>query len=406
MNKLFTILNKNYYNLSLILNLYKSIRSFLEVKKKYMLFINKILKFFFYVLKLSFEFNVPKKKPILCYHKNTEVILFFGIKKNLIETMNLEKINLYIFFLTVLNFKFSINSYVHNYIKFVSPKVVITFIDNDIRFYSFKFFFPNIVFIAIQNGLRLERDQFWSDLKKEKKNILSVDYYLLFNRYYADELKKYIKHTPILIGSLKNNSVEFKKCKKNLRSLLFISQIDPHNIKKYYYWKTERVILPIINEYCKKRNIEFVVFSRSNHKNEKNFYHSILNKNFKYIERYELDRSFKKNYKIIDNFNNILFIDTTMGYEFITRKKKIIVFSGRDSQFGIKSYFGWPKKLNYEGNFYTCKTDKKKIFNLLDKNLKISYKLWRKKNFKILKDLFVYKKDNNQFVNLVTSILD
>jgi surface carbohydrate biosynthesis protein len=40
------------------------------------------------------------------------------------------------------------------YIKIFKPKFVFTFIDNNVDFYKIARYFPEIKFIAIQNGLR------------------------------------------------------------------------------------------------------------------------------------------------------------------------------------------------------------------------------------------------------------
>ena len=43
-------------------------------------------------------------------------------------------------------------NYILNFIKFVNPKIIISFIDNNI-FLSIKNYFPNLKTVVIQNGL-------------------------------------------------------------------------------------------------------------------------------------------------------------------------------------------------------------------------------------------------------------
>ena len=42
---------------------------------------------------------------------------------------------------------------------------------------------------------------------------------------------------------------------------------------------------------------------------------------------FEKPNTWKKSYKIIDNFENIIFNSTSLGYEAIARKKKITAFT-------------------------------------------------------------------------------
>ena len=54
----------------------------------------------------------------------------------------------------LLNFK--LISYYKNFIKFTSPKIIITTTDNNIQFYELKKNFKDIQFISVQNGIRLK----------------------------------------------------------------------------------------------------------------------------------------------------------------------------------------------------------------------------------------------------------
>ena len=73
----------------------------------------------------------------------------------------------------VLDFKFI--TYCKNYIRYTAPKVVITFIDNDIQFYKLKNSFEDINFISIQNGHRFENYSMFHDKKYTRYNKLKCD---------------------------------------------------------------------------------------------------------------------------------------------------------------------------------------------------------------------------------------
>ena len=89
------------------------------------------------------------------------------------------------------------------------PIYVITFIDNDKRFYQFKKYFNNIKFIAIQNGYRFFKDDLFETIEKSNF-ILECDEYYCFGDQIKNYLTNKINADCYSIGSLKNNF-----CKKS-----------------------------------------------------------------------------------------------------------------------------------------------------------------------------------------------
>ena len=131
-----------------------------------------------------------------------------------------EEINLYIFFLALINFNSKLDltqRYQHNFIKYVEPKLVITFIDNLLNFYKLKNYFNNIKFVSIQNGLRnpsFYRKNELGDLEKLKKKSLKIDYYFTFSNSYKDFFSKFIKGNYIVHGSIRNNAIKIERKEK------------------------------------------------------------------------------------------------------------------------------------------------------------------------------------------------
>ena len=105
-----------------------------------------ILNFF---LRTKFYFKLPKKNKVLEY-KNSKLLSNGYYLDPYLE--------IYILILLKSLLKPQTNNpylnYCIEYFSHVRPSHVITFFDNDIRFYKFKSFFSNIIFISIQNGYR------------------------------------------------------------------------------------------------------------------------------------------------------------------------------------------------------------------------------------------------------------
>tara|TARA_B100000780_G_scaffold40038_1_gene24853 strand:- start:120 stop:536 length:417 start_codon:yes stop_codon:yes gene_type:complete len=120
--------------------------------------------------KKSINFKIPSQSSILLFGKASE-ILKKTIKKNNVSKFIIDRheINLFIYILTLFKGEISFVNYSKTFIKVVNPKIVITYIDNDIDFYKLKYFYPNKYFIAIQNGYRFRSRDFIDNLVETKK---------------------------------------------------------------------------------------------------------------------------------------------------------------------------------------------------------------------------------------------
>ena len=98
------------------------------------------------------DFNKPLHKDILLYD-NISSFLSIYLKENSFEILytRSEKLNLYILFKSFFLFKsekFS-TKYILTFIKYLNPKIIITFNHNKISFYKIKRHFSKIKIISI-----------------------------------------------------------------------------------------------------------------------------------------------------------------------------------------------------------------------------------------------------------------
>ena len=155
------------------------------------------------LFKLSFRFDLPKKNKILLFDECHSEILKDLIKKdfNILEIRE-KKIYFWIYFMQLFFFDFSFKTYCKNYIKFTSPKVIITFNDARFQLYELKSDFKNIFFISVMNGIRYN---FWF---KKKKNIwpkkLKGDYFFVLNEYYIQKFQQLVKSEYHTFGHFRN----------------------------------------------------------------------------------------------------------------------------------------------------------------------------------------------------------
>ena len=153
---------------------------------------------------MKFFFLKPESKNFLVFDREGSNVFTFFFKKDDFEILDRRKesINLYVVIITL--FKSGLNQFVRNYFKnyieIVKPKIVITFIDNNFRFFLLKKDYSKAKYICIQNGCRDEN--FFKELKKYynlNKN-LEIDYFFVFNKIMQKKLLPYIKSKYYYIG--------------------------------------------------------------------------------------------------------------------------------------------------------------------------------------------------------------
>lgn len=365
--------------------------------------IKKILKF---ILEKNFYFSKPKKLDIVLYERFTEKV-FKELKINKkYAVLDKKKFNIYVIFFCFIRLKCSYESYYKAYIDFIKPKIVISAVDNDIIFFKLKKN-SKISFVVIQNGYRFPSEKnFFKDLIKNKGN-LSVDYFFLFNKFYSNFLNKYITFKPIIHGSVKNNNILISK--KNKIDILFISQF---HINKYHlqsYKVFAKKIFSFLNYYGKKKNIKIAILLRypkfsKNFLIEKNFYDNLCNLSFKIFYKKKIN-DFKTPYNYVDTADTILTIDSTLGYEALSRRKKVVFFHTRSLD-NVKRSFGWPKKFkNSKKDFIPTRFDHKYLTEYFEKNLNIHYNKWSIKYEKFIKDIMFFDLQNKKLIDTINHIL-
>ena len=85
---------------------------------------------------MSLELVDNKKRDFEILHTRLEVLNFWVILENLLK------------------FKLTFRNYIITFISKVSPKLILTYNDNNIFFFKLKNYFPSVKLIAVQNGYR------------------------------------------------------------------------------------------------------------------------------------------------------------------------------------------------------------------------------------------------------------
>jgi len=367
-----------------------------------------ILKKIFITIFLSKKtLEKPKKKKILIINKDLSDYIRKYVKNNfnILDTrfhyFPSRQLNLYVLIRSLLKLNFSFFDYVCEYIKLVKPKVLITLIDNDLLFYKLKSVFPNIKTIMIQNGFRslVKEDVLFHAKKFKKKNYL-VDYYFCFNKEIGNKFKSFLKCNVIPIGSFRSNS-HLKKKEEKKYEFLYISVYRFHakesiddiiflkNLEKYFFKKNKFLTILGCQSFYKN--------------NEYNFYKNILNNiNFNFIEKSEK----RETYRILDQSNISINIDSTAGYESLSRNNKVGFFCIRGNKYPYNSLkFGWPNSLQNKGLFWTDKNNYIEIERVLNYLARTNDQQFFIRNKKIINIVINKDKNNKKFSHYINKLV-
>ena len=178
-------------------------------------------------------------------------------------------------------------------------------------FYELKKQFPKIITIAIQNDLGNEH--LIKTFRKAKKGTFSCDYFLFFSETFKNLYQKYItiKKKSLVIGSFRNNHYTYKNTSNE--KILFISKTNKGQTSL-----NEIILLKLIIRYLKNKAGKIDICLKTNDISIIEFYKKSLN--IDYINIIP-----KNNYLLIKNYENIIFTDSTLGYECLEGKKNHII---------------------------------------------------------------------------------
>ena len=355
------------------------------------------------ILILRFRFDLPKKNKILLYDEVHFKVLKEIIKRdfNILELRN-KKIYFWIYLKQIIFFDFSFKTYSKNYIKFTSPKVIITFNDARFQMYELKKDFEDISFISVMNGLRF--DKWFTDRKiyfPKNINQLKGDYFFALNKFYIPKYQNLLKSDYHVLGHFRNNLVKIKQTKFH-KKFLFISQTFDDKKELNFHIK----LLKFINLYLSNSNKKLHILLRRSkdspiQKLEIDFYKKIFKSNCVFYQ----STDWKKKYQIMDKFENIVFTLTTMGYEAIARKKKVAIFAPTKFN-GSKVHPGWPAPYQKKYNFFSAKNlTYREVKRVLDNINNCSQSNWNKKYYKDIKDQLHFDKNNEKLRNLIIKLI-
>jgi len=387
----------------------------------------KILRYLNFFLFSKKIWHYPRKSKILIFDAESKEFLLEYTKSWNPEILEVRGkiLNIPVFFSSLLINGNKINAYLDTYISKVSPKLIITFIDNNQKFYQLKNRHKNITTLLLQNGWRSYYRDIFELLDKKKilalnKPEYKIDYMMLFGKIVSFEYKKHIDSSFLSIGSLKNNHVPIT-AKSYLDTIVFISQWEEGIIEvngKYlsqneYGKPIDKPIHNFLSEYSKKNNKRILILPRKNkndptRKNEEKYYEELYKSFNDKTPQFINKTSFHSSYQAIDSAGVVVGIDSTLLYESLSRGNRTSIFSARGNLLGVHGFsYGWPGKFSPKGLFWSDHINKEYFYKIFNYLFSVSDNQWKiDLNIHFPKELMFYDPGNKILKNFIKSTLN
>ena len=299
------------------------------------------MKSIFKLFSYKLIFSLPKNADFIIFSDHLHEYFFKYLDKK--KCFIIKKKEIYIpVFLKVLNLRDIFDIHINYYTKLISlinPKIVLTFDSYNEQFYKFKNKInKNIKFLVCQKTPLFTEFRFF----RQNKKFNSCDVIFSFGDLYNNKMKKYVDCKNVYnIGSFINNH-NFKNINNEKKNLIIL------RTHSNFISKSEIKFLKNISKFIKEKKLKKYDILFKNKKNDELVFYlkKYLSyeelKSFNFIWRKGKNNFLAKNrsYKIANTYRNILFDRSSMGFEMLAKRKRVIClnFSKKiDEDFCLKN---------------------------------------------------------------------
>jgi surface carbohydrate biosynthesis protein len=372
----------------------------------------------------------PKQRPVVLIHADGFNSLTKFVDASDVAILDPERINFFVVLKMLLSFQFSHAQYRAKFINTVQPKVVITFIDNDVTFYSLKRVIHGPRFVSVQNGLRHNysfnsQGGLLDQLEEVSKHVsLTCDYICVFGLASAKLFSTYINSKTLITGSIQNNFREIGAPSAMTSDVVFVSQLqaftlEGSTVKVYFgnqgitiseFFEVERQIVRALDKYCEEKELRLVICGKRDqtHTYEREFFENILQPK---KPNFLIRESGSSTYDAIDATGLVVTIDSTIGYESLSIGKRVAFMSGRTQSadsVGLAQIrdtnFGYPLDLPAHGNFWTNQATATELTRILDHLRAVTDEEWATEIAPYNETLMAYQPGNPVFKKLLLDL--
>ena len=371
----------------------------------------------------------PRRKAVVQVHQDGYDLLVRYADLKEILVVDPSRFNIWILVRCVFLRRLNMIGYTQTVIEIVKPQLVITFIDNDPSFYTLKPLIPGPSFIAVQNGLRHNYSYAHKNglvdlfLDAKNKSILAADLICTFGNNSSMFFSRYVEAKTLVTGNLRNNDLVMTNPNTSEFDIVFMSQHAPFDVSTSSevvylndssisiqdFYKIESDVAKFLAQYCQHRSLKFAVSGKRGPEDsfESNFYAtSIGGLPYTFLPRLDQTSSYENAYRA----KLVVVVDSTIGYELLSRGKKVAFFSARkigspqDQNQNKDTCFGYPSEYSDSGPFWTNQPDTNEYTRILDDLFAYSEADWSLLHKQYTEDLMALRPGSPEFVEALKAL--
>ncbi len=352
----------------------------------------KLWKFAQLVLGARKHWSSPRRSTVLIFDSTQKELLLEDLSPWNPEVLDVggSVINIPVLFSSLRRGGKRLDAYIDAFIEAVQPRLVVTWIDNRLDFYTVSERHPGVKTLFIQNGYRsyyCDIFEVLSGLDPSRLAANRVDYMLTFGSVVGAEYSKYIKGECIPIGSLKCNRATLSYAKR-AGVLAYVSQgYHPHGYMiagkpvsgDDYFRRTDATVLSCLDQYASRTGRRLMIVPRNRDSDERraaeeSYFRELLGREAEFLE----GSGSRAGYEAVDAAEVVVAIDSTLAYESIARGNRTAIFSIRGNLAGVpKLTYGWPGAFPDDGPFWTNRPDTEAFVRILDHLFDADDAQWR-----------------------------
>lgn len=301
--------------------------------------------------------------------------------------------------------------YFFGLIKSSRAKLVITYADNRLLFYDLakNAHLCGLKTIALQNGRRTKNNDIFS--RRLEAREYKVDYIGVFSDSVGALYSKFVDCEILCCGSVRNNLVPRKKGVKDQNVVAYISnwrrrESSTHAFSGVPYdqfYEAESIVCDYLAKWANERGFRVRVLSAVEEglDEEVGFFNQFFD-DWEMIPRVDLS-----SYSEIDKAGVVVSIDSSLGYESLSRGNKTALFPLRSVLLGWPDWrLGWPDNFADDGLFWTHSICERRFREIMDYVSKTDQSDFGRENRKEIERLLVFDEGNVKLKALISKLVD
>ena len=364
--------------------------------------------------------------------------LEFGYKVTVMPSVG-EKVNVAVAIRTILSFQYSRWAYYRIYTTMAGAQLIVVWHDTTIEAYHLENHVGVPVW-CIQNGHRLDvapanSQSLFESIRTERfKQPVKASRYFVFGESSQRILEPYVLAEYVQTGSIRLNEYIAKRApefisqpRRGMPRIGFIVSFPNKNdipggyvlnntapfmrvkrkmISYNEYFAFDALVAQVLAELCASNQYSVSIIGKRSERDsiERDYFSKVPG-----LEQLKVVAHEKgSGYEVADEFDYLVAIDSTLGYEMLGLGKRVAFLHNRFGSLGIESEdlaFGYPLELPNDGEFWCSATEPELIASFLHRFLQLSDQQWAQLHTNIAPRLMAVDAGNTGLRSMVQSQL-